>query len=165
MIVGVDYDTNRVALCVLPAEVGMTEVIHLATYEYRGRKIDALEAVGAIVNLMHGVDDEVRGLHRSAWWIEHAFGANRAVDFKLGRVQGAIVAAVRHVWPEAAVNEVGPPEWKKGIGLPGNAKKDAYVDVLAGVVEQRGWDGEATEHEVDAFGIALHGLNQNARQA
>lgn len=163
MIVGVDYDTNRIALCLLDADGAVQD---LRTIRYRSSaKVEAFHAVGEIVALMHALDDLRLGHNRSAWWIEHAFGANRSVDFKLGRVQGAIVAAVRYVWHGIPVNEVGPPEWKKGIGLPGNAKKDAYVDVLAGVVEQRGWDGEATEHEVDAFGIALHGLNQNARQA
>jgi hypothetical protein len=164
MIAGVDYDTNRLAVCILDGD-GMVDT--LKTMDYRGTEDAFYATPNAFTQFMFwltmgsGIDPPpIRKVH--VWWIEHAHGRG-PVDFKLGRVQGVIVSALSAAIHEPAVNEVGPPEWKKGVGLKGNAGKAEYVHVLRQMIQNRGVPGVASEHELDAFGIALYGQKINSQ--
>lgn len=163
-IAGIDYDTNRFAICELSLDDGNREAI-VHSVIYRHKDVDAFDATRAASGDMYDALVHFPAVH--VWWIEHAFGANRAVDFKLGRVQGALVSAL-----PAIVNEVGPSQWKKGLGLKGTAKKADYVPVVRGMTHDwsffdigggRLFNDELTEHELDAWCIARYGRAENAR--
>lgn len=150
-VYGVDYDTHRVAVCMLDLREDRAK---FETVTFRHGKQDAFQAarsVGAAVERL-----AFRG--PGVWWIEHAFGRG-PVDFQLGRVQGAILQAIDR---NAACNECPPSEWKKGVGLNGNAKKADYLPRLAEMAAAFVDFADAlTEHELDAFGVALYGRIKN----
>lgn len=168
MIAGVDYDTNRVAVCMLEwdDEKGGPD---FRTMLYRSKDLDAFTS---IPNLTAHVQDmlkdkaprRLKSIAESVdvWWIEHAFGKG-PTDFKLGRVQGAIIAALSTGIGDLLFNEVGPSEWKKGVGLGGNAKKSVYVAELRERIRLRhpGYAETVTEHEIDAWAIATFGRAAN----
>lgn len=165
MIAGVDYDTTRLAVCLLEWDDADGDP-WFRTLEYRPKKVDAFQAtILACARLQDLLKDKAPRRTTmiaqavDVWWVEHAFGRG-PTDFKLGRVQGAIVAALSSQVGNLTVNEVGPSEWKKGVGLPGNAAKPVYQPVLRACVPG---DDVVTEHEIDAYGIAKFGRRANLR--
>lgn len=70
----------------------------------------------------------------------------------LYRVQGAILARLPH---DILVQPWVPSEWRKAVGLPGNASKEA---VVSWAVEQPGtkhWQAPVPPDAFDAYCIAL----------
>jgi len=67
---------------------------------------------------------------RWAWdtdcvWVERSMGRYIRSVSDLARVQGAVIATIRK---QCTISEIPPAEWRRAIGLPGNAKK---TDVMA----------------------------------
>lgn len=160
-ILGVDYNTKALDLCALPLLGGGKPAVW--TIDFRPHKVDAF---GAISNMRSAVD---QWFHRvpedimpriSVIWIEHAHGQG-PVDFKLGRVQGAAMLALAEFLVPDVINEVGPPEWKKGLGLPGNAKKADYQGALREMAAPLG--RIMTADQLDAWAIAEYGRRENER--
>lgn len=169
MIAGVDLDTNRISVCLL-AEDGTPDFREIG---YRGKKQDAFSAAPMAYTQFlfwlsfgsHENPPPIRRVH--AWWLEHPFGRGPA-DFKLGRVQGVLIAALTAaasmINETPVINEVGPSEWKKGNGFNGNAKKADYIPALRERVAVR-LPGvtHLTEDDMDAYGIACYGQKENTR--
>lgn len=154
---GVDYDSHRIAVCGIELE---EDSMFTWTGEYRRKGETAFYAIRRIPWILR----EQRWTRDplGLWWIEHAFGHGPS-DFTLGRVQGAIVASLP--WT-GVVNEVSSSEWKKGVGLKGNAAKADYIPTLRERAESFASAFELakdmSEHVLDAFGIALYARAQNA---
>ncbi len=89
-------------------------------------------------------------------WIEQPFGNNPRALFQLGAVAGAIASTCA---PNTDVEFVSSSEWKKLIGLSGNAKK-AVVQQWA---RDEGRVG-LTEHATDAYGMARAILAHGAKE-
>ena len=152
MIAGCDYSTNHADIVLLPWEGGAETA--------RWWRIPLRE---------NGVPSELAAFHAAAsvartlvpalpWDVIGAFyleapllGANVQTTLKLARVQGAILACVPM---RVAVGEIQPAEWKKGLGLTGQASKQAVRDaaVEMGFVAAR--PDEDVQDAFDAFGIA-----------
>ena len=99
----------------------------------------------------------------ASWWentllvaVEKPMSQQRNSISALMRLQGAIVASVPR---DIRTWELPPWEWKKEIGLAGNAKK---VDVAVWALDH-GADLEWSQDACDALGLATAALNVNAR--
>lgn len=68
----------------------------------------------------------------------------------LAKKVAIITLACKSRIEEALVVEIPPSEWKKKIGLKGNAKKEEIQEKIKEL-----FDKELTEHEADAVGLAL----------
>lgn len=95
-------------------------------------------------------------------WIrfpKNAFTAGRAVQAALGVLSGR--------WPEAAVHELQPKEWRKLAGLPGGATKHEVMDAalaLRGRVRSRRIPADApSQDEADGLMIAVAAQRLNAQ--
>ena len=76
-------------------------------------------------------------------------GPNRMGSLRHAMAIGEVRQAVDRRWPDAAVQLIAPQEWKKLVGLRGNASKDAVM-VQA---HELGWMAEEQD-EADAACIA-----------
>jgi hypothetical protein len=112
----------------------------------------------------------------TSWWddvymvaVERPYGVGKSIH-DLMRAMGAVVAALP---PALMVWELSPAEWRKGIGLPGNATKDeCRLKVL-----QNAWDSDSDswalmevlwpQDALDAYAIAYtaRAINQQAIEA
>lgn len=95
-------------------------------------------------------------------WIERPSGRAIKSVADLSRVMGAFVAAIPLT---TSIEEVVPAEWKKLVGLPGNARKPVVMEWAIAELEQRCGrkPRELTEHEADALAIAVSCERESAR--
>jgi Holliday junction resolvasome RuvABC endonuclease subunit len=135
VIGGVDLGTRLVTIC---------ELDHHGSASLRNLRVpgslDSLQAARALAVLA----TQVRW--PGVVWVERPYGAHIRSVADLSRVYGAILAAIP---ADHAVSEISAPEWKKAIGLPGNAKKSS---VIAWAKTEYGLDLD--EHQADALAIA-----------
>jgi Holliday junction resolvasome RuvABC endonuclease subunit len=94
--------------------------------------------------------------------VERPYGVGKSIH-DLMRAMGAVVAALP---PALMVWELSPAEWRKGIGLPGNASKgDCKLQAwhLAGYAATYYWPQDA----LDAYAVAYtaRAINQQAIEA
>lgn len=161
MIAGIDFSTKAVDVVLLEEDDNTAEALR---FELPGRT--AFEAARSVAHF----------LPRSGWWrdhgiylvgIEQPFGVSFRSASALMRVQGAIIATIGFppAMPNRALVEIPPHEWKRELGLSGNANK---LDVAKRVHElypetQYGWGQDA----LDAYGIAyaVRGLCERAAVA
>lgn len=90
-------------------------------------------------------------------FIEHGTGKSRRGDWKLGRVQGVLLASIPK---DVLVHETMAGEWKRELTGNGNASKEA--------VEARGRElgfEMPDDNAWDALGIAVAMRDKNARAA
>ena len=139
MIAGVDYSTHAVDIVLLDED---TDAATWHRFPLAGR--DAFERARYVRLAMPGGSfwDDVLAVG-----IEEPRGYNSGA---LYRVQGAILARVPL---DKLVQPLGPSEWRRRVGLSGNAsKEDVRVLVKAAAfLERIGWEQDAC----DAYCIAL----------
>lgn len=86
--------------------------------------------------------------------------------FTAGRAVQAVVSTIAGRFPEAAVHELQPKEWRALAGLPGNATKDevmaAAISLRGGVRSRREPQREFTQDEADGLMIAVAAQRLNA---
>jgi hypothetical protein len=140
---GIDYSTHAIDLVLVDEDGLRPPWWH--RFELHGP--DAWERTRTVARTLPGrtsqLWDEVL-----AFGLEEPRGQNSGV---LYRVQGAVLAALP---PHVLVYPMVPSEWRKAVGLPGNASKDAiaYFAVNDGPPDEfRDWPQDAC----DAYCIAL----------
>lgn len=160
---GIDIDTWKLTLCVLHPSLIAFET---CTIRQRGQSLfDAIQGVAPALSLgiarLALVPDEV--------YIERGRGQHRKGEYELGAIYGATAVAVRRIIPNAHIETVPLPDWKRAVtaaigittakGVPGNgnAPKDVANDACCQIlVRERGFVAPnlLTPDELDAFGIA-----------
>ena len=135
MIAGVDLGTRPVTI----RELDQLGSASLRSLRVPG-SLDALQAARALAILATRVE------WPAVVWVERPYGRHIRSVADLSRVYGAVLAAIP---TSHALSEISAPEWKKAIGLAGNAKKTA---VIAWAQSEYGLDLD--EHQADALAIA-----------
>ena len=142
MYAGVDYDTKAIHVVLLPEE-GPARYLPFVMHGH-----DAFERTRVVRDVM-----PARG-----WWedegviaigIEEPMGQNTR---PLNRVQGSVIACLPS---SLLVQPLMPHEWRRDIGLPGNASKEdvhSYLFQDAAVIDS---DGEWPQDAFDAYALAL----------
>jgi hypothetical protein len=183
VVVGVDFDSFKATLCVLPF-AGGAPLFAEARWRWDSDRGEALTYLGRVHDdLLHALDELGRASERfrsemHLCFVERGFGASRRSDFILGAYLGAIYATLAGGWEYPyVVNLLDAREWKRevtaasgigqtkaGKGNP-NAKKDVANEacralLLLDEIDATDW----TADMLDAWGIAYTGrrLNQHA---
>ena len=84
-------------------------------------------------------------------------GASRRGAVEHAMFIGRVLQQAERQWPDAPVELIQPGEWKKLVGLPGNAQK---AQIMAWA-HAAGFDPK-TQDAADASGIAAAGVVRNA---
>lgn len=136
-VAGIDYSTHAVDLVLVDQDEQRPPWWH--RFELHGQ--DAWERTRDVRRVMPGPSsqlwDEV-----GAFGVEDPRGQNSGV---LYRVQGAVLACLP---PTALVHPLVPSEWRKAVGLPGNATK---AQIYGAFPQDPLWPQDAC----DAYCIAL----------
>lgn len=121
-IVGVDFSTRYVDLVKLPLEgEGAPKWTRVELQWGTRKQPDAFRAVRTLRHqlgqaaLLGGYWNDV-----AVCFIEDPMSNNMGNAKKLGRVAGAILACIPD---RVVVDRIDPAEWRKLVGLPGNATK------------------------------------------
>lgn len=157
VVVGADYSTRYVDFVLLDED---TLQARWRRYELHGH--DAFERARSVRARIPG---------RAEWDDVLAFGieeppyvkGNPATLRDLARVQGAVLQSLPH---DRLVKPWTPSEWRKAVGLPGNATKD---EVRARSIElwplTEPWSGQPLPQDAhDAHLVALATLRALERQ-
>ena len=144
MYAGIDYDTNAVHIVLVPEE-GIPTYLPFVLYGH-----DAFERTRAVRDVM-----PARG-----WWEDEgiiAIGIEEPMGHStrpLNRMQGAILSCLP---AGLLVQPWRPGEWRKEVGLPGNATKEDVARFAGGLL----WPDAplrvvpSSQDACDAFCIAL----------
>lgn len=145
-VIGCDYSTHAIDLVSVPYEGAGAPVWH--RFPLTGA--DAFDRTRSVADVMPG--------RHSVFWddvlavgLEEPAGRNPGFLF---RVQGAILAGIP---ARMLVEKWMPSQWRKAVGLNGNASKLAVTDLA--LEDYPGWMhpeyAYAREHIADAYCIAL----------
>lgn len=85
-------------------------------------------------------------------------GVNRRGALRHAMAIGDVRQAVDRRWPEAAVQLIAPQEWKRLVGLPGNAAKGLVMDLACSL----GWCPQEQQDAADAACISWAAQRRNA---
>lgn len=151
-VAGVDFSSHAVDVVLLDEDGGLLPAHLRFPFENRRYAFERLLGCREV-------------LPTPGWWADESVylialespkskGFGAAVD--LARVQGAIIATL----PRNIITwQLTPNEWKREIGFPGVAKKDAYRAKAIELGAMKNW----TEHAIDAFCIAYAARAMNER--
>lgn len=141
---GIDVGVrSAVAVAVRDGEPGAVGVRRWATPV---RSMDGVRILGRLAVLTFAAPPFNEA---SVCWIERPMGRQIKEVSDLARAGGSIAACIpSHV----ALDEIPPPDWKRLVGLGGNATK-AVVRTWA-LEDGAGPDVLADEHAADAYAIA-----------
>lgn len=156
-VLGVDVSTRRIACAWLEFD---SDVAKVQVYDATDCDGDALVRARTLADLFPG--------RRSSAWDETALvaierpmgaGTRQVADMML--VAGVVVGCLP---PRVAIWLLGPPEWRKACGLPGNASKD---DVARFATALRPEAYTWTQDECDALCIAYaaRAINEQGQKA
>lgn len=160
--VGLDLDTHKVSAVAL---FDTSEPYWAKTFEGKGKTADA--RFGQIVT---GLADEFANMARlnvtvSSVWVEDVpFVKNRQGFASLAQILGAVRAAAVMDLPDVPIVVVRGSDWKRLLGLSGNANKDAitaWVDREADALPEGPWLRQhlVTQDLRDAYAIARASLH------
>lgn len=156
-VAGIDFNTSEIDVVRLPLDpaADWRTAVRAVTIKFRGPKEDAFRAVARIPEAIAHLLGTPHLMPCDLAYIEHGFGASRRSDWALGRVQGAVVAALaaRNV----VVEEVPLQTWRAGVGIRPNAKKADTLPALRAL----GFDFERADL-LEAGAIALYARITNA---
>lgn len=152
-LAGIDFSTRSVDVVTVDEDTGAAT---WTTYPLSGA--DAFERT-------RNVADAIPGRH-SVFWddvvavaIEEPQGAQKATVAKLKAIQGAVLACLP---AQLLVHQLRPSEWRKAVGLPGNASKAdvmrwALQDIVGPTVTvlYPPYDVEFSQDACDAYCLAL----------
>jgi hypothetical protein len=149
-VVGIDYDTFGVHLCLLAP--GHPPMFHTCGIRDKGQDpFDACQNVASA--LVHAANHI--GAYGVDGWIERGHGSQRRSDFPLGAIYGAVVASYGRAF-NAAIRSMPTADWKRHIGAKGNARKtDAHTHVLHHLAAHHPTlDPPRNTNHLDAYAIA-----------
>lgn len=115
MIVGIDFDTYKAALCLLwPAGPEFRiAAFRPASASGEAAAFRALVGAGLAVRLALGTSVADDPAAEPVFVVERGFGSSRRADFALGAFYGVIVATLAQHYPRGRVVSMTPAEWKK----------------------------------------------------
>lgn len=158
-VIGADFSTRFVDFVKLPLEGH-------ATPEWTRVELQPGGAFHATRTLRHALGQQAL---LGGWWddvavcyLERPYGRGESIH-KLMRIQGALLACIPD---RVVVDELAPGEWRKAVGLPGNATKEQVAkfayDTLAVTVGHLNHAGAECwccwpQDGFDAYSIALAG--------
>ncbi len=152
-IMGVDLSTKAVTAVTITHEA---ELVGWQHCEMKGKR--------ALERLRNAYDaiDPIPWHKPSIICFERPAGKGTAAIMDIWRVQGFILGTG---WiPEhTEVWEMGPSEWKKLAGLPGNASKEQIKRAFCSQVKLYEDIGDPTQDFYDAYYIALAALEFNKK--
>lgn len=144
IVVGIDpgaWSAAAIGLAVM--ENGRPMVAGRKHWSTPQRSLESAREHGQLARLTFGSPPFDRAVLA---WIERPMGQHVREVANLMRTAGSIAAWIP---PTCAVEEIAPQDWKRLVGLPGNASKEAVQAWCRG----EGFD-PASEHEADAYAIA-----------
>lgn len=153
LIAGVDVSSHILAIVYLEARTG---ALH-STLELR------LKPGGKHPDMPRSPNFGIAGRDLSkarAVFIENGMGADKRSVSLMGRATGALI---NHIDPDVPVSLYGPSEWKKAVGLKGNADKEA-IRAHARVLYPE-LDALCSQDICDAACIARAGFNESSTAA
>jgi Holliday junction resolvasome RuvABC endonuclease subunit len=157
-VLGIDLSSHAIDLVLLD------ETTNHATWHFvdlgAGTALDRLRRIPAVMPKQSWYDD----IYLAA--IEAPYGRGHTGTLaKLSRVFGAIAATL----PQALeVWEVTPGQWRKTLGLPGNAPKSEIREAIWKLPDGPSFTGlhendGPTQDALDAYAIAYYARNTNQR--
>lgn len=153
MIWGVDVNLRRVTGCSLGPTGPSWMTWQVAS------NVPSLECPRWIANEIR-FGDVISG--HDVVWIERPMGVHIRSVADLSRVMGAVVAALPL---DTSLEEITAPEWKRLIGLPGNAGKAEVRQWVTDELDRRRLANidQLDEHKCDAFAIAMACQRESSR--
>jgi Holliday junction resolvasome RuvABC endonuclease subunit len=148
---GIDYSSRAVDLCFLDAD----------TLDAHWHSLPLERGIAGLRQIRYAYSwaSELEDVYLVA--IEDPMSAGRTSAKQLGRVCGAIVAALPRSVPTEHVWTLRPDEWRMAIGLPGNGSK---AQVAAWAHDMFGVQVELySQDAVDALAMAFAAREINAR--
>jgi hypothetical protein len=143
-IAGVDVSTKAISMVIIRGDTGA--LLSSCEYWLDKKQPNKAERCRNIWTMPYAVELEMMIV--STVWVEQPMGAFVKGVAEVERIVGSVIAATPK---QIGVSLVGPSEWKKLSGLPGNAKKD----VIFGQAEATYPDLAGTSQDIhDAAMIA-----------
>jgi hypothetical protein len=140
MIAGIDYSTRAVDVVLLDEDSDAATWLRIPLFGQ-----DAFERVRSVR----------QGMRSSMWDDALAIGIEDPRGYNAGalyRIQGAILSCI----PNAIlVQPFIPSQWRKTVGLPGNASKAQAADFVQSVKYPAAYTLEWPQDACDAYCIAL----------
>jgi hypothetical protein len=152
-VVGIDFKSDAVDLVTLDIDADEPRWLHIPCGANSNQDNDSFETARAMRELLpigHWWDDVVLIA------VEKPFSQSRRSISALMRVQGAVLASVPF---RITAWEIPPGEWRKEIGLKGNAPKE---EVALWALDH-GADMDWSQDACDALAIATAALRINTR--
>ena len=158
-VLGIDFSTHAVDLCLLDEETNAAEWKRLDLYGATAlARLDGIHA----------------HMPRSAWYeannvylvaIEKPFGHRHEIGWTFGAIYSWVAAFARvPVFGHVPIWAVAPHEWKQGLGLPGNATKDDCAQAVLELVRRFPHSLEPhSQDALDAWAIAYFAREKNAK--
>lgn len=159
LVIGCDFDSYRLHLCGLPTDGGAPLVEQV---QLRRKGDDEIVAIQAVSSALGGAVHRLRQQRNpespeavDSVWIERGFGASRKADFILGCIYGATIATGNHACRQS-IRPVMASDWKRHLGVAGNAKKEV-ANARAALLWRTRWPLAIIPSDpnvLDAFAIA-----------
>lgn len=153
---GIDVGASKIALAaVRPGEPAWVQALHVGAPPGARRLALLTEHVRELVRTFALVRPPL------TVWVERPVGPMPvpSLDHAVGVVLAAVYAELDALFPHPTMVElIGTGEWKRGCGLPGNARKPAVMAWARSI----GYAG-ADQDCADALGIATAGAATVAR--
>lgn len=137
MIVGLDISTRLIAMVTISSKDG--SIVRFDEYQIPDlRRLDNNKAERCRAVADTGFQKDMRGV--VAAYIEQPMGRQVKGVAEVERVVGAVIAAIPR---KTSISLIAPSEWKKIVGLKGNAQKDAireFADDIYPVLQDSSQD-------------------------
>lgn len=150
MVAGIDFDTYKVTVAGIRYGDPVTMFTIRLRKDSESGEMRGLLALREMEPLLVAHDDFWKEC--DTIFVERAFGGSRRSDFALGAVFGGLMTILPAIC-DAEVNPLTLAEWRREIGLPGNAPKAMVLPRL----RELGYGPNLSGDEADALAIAHAG--------
>ena len=156
VLLGLDPSTVALGWAYLDLKTGSPILCGAARVDKLRAARGSLEA--ALLAGLREAESHITGRVELIYCERHFSGRNRQITIILAECVGAVLMGCNVVWPGISRNRFVPQEWKKGVGLAGNATKPQVREKAFHL----GWTPE-TQDAADACCIASAGWLMNER--